>query len=54
MSWKADDGRISVGPGETKSQRASEDTLDAPLPKRKSVVVADMKSFKLVAKDQGG
>jgi hypothetical protein len=51
MSWKAGNGRISVGPGETKPQNTSKDTLDASLPKGKSLVVAEM-NLKLVAKDQ--
>lgn len=52
MSWTAGNGRISVGPGETKPQNASEDTPKAPLLKGKSVVVAEM-YFKLVRDDQG-
>jgi hypothetical protein len=50
MSWKAGNGRISVGPGETKLQKANEDTLKALLLKGKSVVVAEM-NFKLVRED---
>jgi hypothetical protein len=50
MSWKGGNGRISVGPGETKSQKASEDTEKTRLPKGNSVVVAGM-NFKLVRGD---
>jgi hypothetical protein len=52
MSWKAGIGRISVGPGETKSQKASEDEPKATLFKGQSVVVSGM-NFKLVREDQG-
>ncbi|EOA83909.1 uncharacterized protein SETTUDRAFT_164277 [Exserohilum turcica Et28A] len=47
MSWKAGDGRISVGVREMTQQNARIDTIDALLPRGRSVIVNKM-SFKLV------
>lgn len=47
MSWKAGDGRISVGVREMTQQNARIDTIDALLPRGRSVIVNKM-NFKLV------
>jgi len=47
MSWKAGDGRISVGVREMTQQNARVDTVDATLPRGRSAVV-DRMNFKLV------
>ncbi|PVH91661.1 hypothetical protein DM02DRAFT_606319 [Periconia macrospinosa] len=47
MSWKAGQGRISVGVTEMTQQKAGIETINATLPRGRSVVVSKM-HFKLV------
>lgn len=47
MSWKAGDGRISVGIREMTQQKASENTVDTVLQRGRNVIVDNM-TFKLV------